>query len=401
MTLGMPRDASGRSSLRALSSASLALGSSALVIAAVLVVLRNLYSPYDVWLALLFLVPIGALMVLRHFQHALFVGIAYLVIAAVSIGFYSSILISNAPEAIAESPFILALPQIAVVYTVAPRLLGVQSLVLICCAYLLGQSAVYGAAIHAERMPSFDLMTASATAVVVVISAAELVLRRRTALDQRTVARARRDADAMHYQQELESQVVALFHDTVLSELTVLSHQKPGPLSEPQRDAIRRDLALIEEGAWWPDEGPTPAGGSRTDVLPADLAAVIAECRAAGLSVEVSGDLASLHRFTASVASALALAVRQALVNVRQHSGTDRAELVVDGEADAVVVMLSDAGRGFDPAAVPADRFGVSQSIRGRIRDAGGQSQLWTSPGTGTAYMFTLPVAPEHAWEPR
>jgi anti-sigma regulatory factor (Ser/Thr protein kinase) len=230
---------------------------------------------------------------------------------------------------------------------------------------------------------------------------ADLLLRRRTVCDQRAVARARRDADAMHYQQELESQVVALFHDTVLSELTVLSHQPAGPLDETQRAAIRRDLALIEEGAWWPDDAADPGAPTGADGLPAELAGVVAQSRAEGLTVDVSGDIASLHRFTASVASALALAVRQALVNVRQHAGVDRAELVVDGEADAVVVMLADAGRGFDPDAVPADRFGVSQSIRGRIRDAGGETRLWTSPGNGTAFMFTLPVAPEHAWEPR
>ncbi|MFB2599439.1 sensor histidine kinase [Herbiconiux sp. P17] len=402
MTWGMPREASGRSAVRAISSASLALGSSALVLAAVLVVLRNLNSPaHDGWLALLFLVPIGAVMVLRHFQDSLFVAIAYLLIAAVSIGFYSSSLISNAPDAIVESPFILALPQIAVVYTVAPRLLGVQSLVLICTAYLLGQVAVYSAAMHAGRFPDFDYMTAAATAVVVVISAAELVLRRRTQIDQRAVARARRDADAMTYQQELESQVVALFHDTVLSELTVLSHQPAGPLDDAQRAAIERDLALIAEGAWWPDDVSTPGAASRAGGLPADLASVVAASHADGLTVDVSGDIASLHRFTAAVGAALALAVRQVLVNVHQHSGVDRAELVVDGEADAVVVMIADAGRGFDPAAVPPDRLGVSQSIRGRIRDAGGQTQLWTSPGNGTAFMFTLPVAPEHAWEPR
>ncbi|MCS5716744.1 hypothetical protein N1027_01185 [Herbiconiux sp. CPCC 205763] len=402
MTLGMPREASARSVVLAISSASLALGSSALAIAAVLVVLRTINSPtHEAWLALVFLVPIVVAMAVRHRRDDLRVTIAYLAVAAVSIGFYSSILINAAPDAIVESPFILSLPQIAVVYTVAPRVLGLQSLVLICTAYLLGQLAVYAAAMNAGHLPSFDYLTAACTAVVVVISAADLLLRHRTASDHRAVARARHEADAMHYQQELESQVVALFHDTVLSELTVLSHQPPGPLGDAQRSAIQRDLALIAEGSWWPDDASAPgAATSRAGELPAGLADVVATSHAEGLAVDVDGDIASLHRFTPAVAAALALALRQTLVNVRQHSGVDRAEIVVDGEADAVVVMIADAGRGFDPAAVPPDRFGVSQSIQGRIRDAGGQTQLWTSPGNGTAYMFTLPVAPEHAWEP-
>jgi signal transduction histidine kinase len=112
----------------------------------------------------------------------------------------------------------------------------------------------------------------------------------------------------------------------------------------------------------------------------------------------VLGDVASLHRFTPAVASALELALRQALVNVHQHSGVDRAELVVDGAVDAVAVMLADAGAGFDPSAVPTDRLGVSQSIMGRLHDVGGETQLYSSPGNGTAYLFTLPVAEERAW---
>jgi heme exporter protein D len=400
MTLGMPREASVRSTVLATASATLAFGSSALVIAVVLVVLRNLNSPtHNVWLALLYLLPIAAGMVVTHFRRTMPVMIAYLVVGAASIGFYSSILITNAPVSIQESPFILALPQIAFVYTVAPSVFGVRSIVYICAAYLSGQAAVLGAAIQAGRFPSFDYLTLAATVVILLISVSNLVLRRRSVIDHRAVERARREAVASQYQQELESQVVSLFHDTVLSELTVLSHQAPGPVSTAQRAAIERDLAMIEKGAWWPQEvAGAPADTSAAALTPA-IAGVLAESRAAGLSIDLSGDLASLHRLTPGTSMALALAVRQALVNVRQHSGVERAEIVVDGAPDAVVVMLADAGTGFDPAAVPGDRLGVTQSIRGRIRDAGGEAQLWTSPGSGTAYMFTLPAAAEHSWE--
>jgi hypothetical protein len=381
----------------AISSASLAVGTSALVIAVALVVLRNVNSPgRNVWDALYYLVPLAAFMVFTHFLRSTAVTVAYLVIGGVSIGMYSSILISNAPEAIYESPFILSLPQIAFVYTIAPRILGVRSIVFIVSAYLLGQIAVLAAAIEAGRFPMFDYLTLVATAVLLLISVSNLVLRRRALLDHRAVARARREADTIAYQQELESQVVSLFHDTVLSELTVLSHQAPGPLGDRQRANIERDLAMIEQGSWWPDPVGAADGAAALTVA---VAAALAESRAEGLDVDVSGDLASLHRLTPATSTALALALRQALVNVRQHSGVSRAEIVVDGAPDAVVVMLSDAGDGFDPAAVPSDRFGVERSIRGRIRDAGGETQLWTSPGNGTAYMFTLPAAPEHSWE--
>ena len=69
-----------------------------------------------------------------------------------------------------------------------------------------------------------------------------------------------------------------------------------------------------------------------------------------------------------------------------------RAEIVVEGAPDAVVATIADPGVGFDPGEVPEDRLGVAQSILGRIRDAGGEAHLYTSPGNGTAYMLTLPA---------
>ncbi|MCS5735545.1 sensor histidine kinase [Herbiconiux daphne] len=396
MAVGMPRDATAKSTVLALSSATMALGCSSLGICIVLVVLRNLNSPsHNAWPALLFLLPIAVLACLAHFPRSTPAMAVSLALAVTSLSFYSSVIIANAPESIVESPFILALPQVAIIYTIAPVAVGVRSFVFITVAYLWGQVAVLCAAVEAGRYPAFDYLTLVATIVLLLISGLSLALYRRSAADRRAVARARREVDAVNYQQELESQVVSLFHDTVLSELTVLSHHEPGPLSPAERTAVERDLAMIAQGAWWPAEGSESSPAALTPAF----AGVLAASRGEGLSIDVSGDLASLHRLTAATSTALALAVRQALVNVRQHSGVDHAEIVVDGAPDAVVVMLADAGTGFDSAAVPADRLGVAQSIRGRIRDAGGEAQLWTSPGSGTAYMFTLPAAPEHSWD--
>ncbi|MGA1835702.1 ATP-binding protein [Herbiconiux sp. 11R-BC] len=397
MTLGMPHGSGAESAANALSRATLALGSSALILAAALVALRsiNAHGPGP-WPALLLLIPIAALMVTTFVRRDLPSMIAYLLLGSASIGVYTAVILHDATNTIADSPYILALPQIAFIYTIAPTVLGARALAFIVAAYVAGQAATLLAALNAGVALSFDFMTAAAAVVITVTSGVSLLLDRRNGRELRTVERALRDTSAMSYQQEIESQVVALFHDTVLSELTVLSHQQPGPLTPAQQAALRRDLAMIADGAWWPDD---EAAASPDDGIPPRVAAVLAETRAGGFSVDVAGDLASLHRLTPAVATAVSLALRQALVNARQHSGVQRAEVVVDGAPDAVVVMVSDAGRGFDPAAVPPDRLGVAQSVLARIRDAGGEVQLWTAPGNGTAYMFTLPVAPEHAWE--
>jgi hypothetical protein len=379
----------------ALSSTSLAFGSTALLVAAVLVVLRNVNSPaHNVWPALLLLVPLGALMVVSHHWRRPWIMLLHLLVGPACIGLYSLVILENAPEQIVESPFILALPQMAFVYTVAPNVLGVRSIVHIALAYLFGQTAVLLAALTVDRFPAFDFQTAAAALVILGVAVSNLVLRRRAIRDRRAVERARREAEAIAYQRELEAQVVALFHDTVLSELTVLGSRPPGPLEPSQLASIERDLTMIVEGTWWPGDPAGSGGGSGTDGrLPAVVAEAVRAARAAGVEVEVLGDLGSLHRLSAATTTALALALGQGLVNVQRHSGAGRAEIVVDSAAEAVVVMLADPGEGFDPSAVPGDRLGVSQSILGRIRAAGGQAQLFTAPGDGTAYILTLPVA--------
>jgi HAMP domain-containing protein len=402
----------GRSAALALSSSTLAFGSAALVIAATLVILRNVNSPaHNAWPAMLPLVPLAVLMVASHHWRRPWIMLLHLGVGAVSIGLYAFVVLENAPEAIATSPFILALPQLAFVATIAPSVLGIRSIVFVALAYGLGQGAVLVAGAVAGRFPDGDYLTASGALVILVIAVSNLALRRRAIRDRRALDRARREADAMAYQKEFEAQVVALFHDTVLSELTVLGNQQPGPLAAGQRAALERDLAMIAEGEWWPGErggAASPgeasgaaggdAGGADAPVhLPPLVHEAISTARSGGLRVDLLGEVSALHRLDGRAQAALGLALGQALVNAGRHAGTDRAEIVVDGAPDAVVVMVADPGRGFDPDAVPVDRLGVSQSILGRIRDAGGEARLFTSPGAGTAYLFTLPAAPAPA----
>ena len=55
---------------------------------------------------------------------------------------------------------------------------------------------------------------------------------------------------------------------------------------------------------------------------------------------------------------------------------------------------MRDRGAGFDPAAVPADRKGVAESIEGRMERAGGRATIVTSPGEGTEVELHLPRGP-------
>jgi signal transduction histidine kinase len=88
-------------------------------------------------------------------------------------------------------------------------------------------------------------------------------------------------------------------------------------------------------------------------------------------------------------ARALAGAVSEALDNVRHHGGPGaKAWVLVEDEGSAVAVTVRDDGAGFAPGrlaeAAAAGRFGVSHSIVGRMREAGGLATLTSSPGGGT-----------------
>ena len=129
-----------------------------------------------------------------------------------------------------------------------------------------------------------------------------------------------------------------------------------------------------------------------------ELFSVIEDSRRLGLEIEVSGDLAAVGRLCRERAIALGLAVKQCLVNVQKHAGTNRADVVVYGSDTHVSVMVIDNGKGFSEAETGEDRLGIRQSVRKRIESVEGDVQLWSTIGRGTSVMITVPaceVVPE------
>ena len=60
-----------------------------------------------------------------------------------------------------------------------------------------------------------------------------------------------------------------------------------------------------------------------------------------------------------------------------------------------MTLFVRDRGRGFDPAAVPADRKGLAESIHARMARRGGTAAVRTAPGEGTEVSLTMPRAAE------
>jgi signal transduction histidine kinase len=98
----------------------------------------------------------------------------------------------------------------------------------------------------------------------------------------------------------------------------------------------------------------------------------------------------------ATAARAIGGAARAAVDNIHRHAG-DGAHgwVLVEDEGTMIRVSVRDDGPGFanrrlaDAAA--AGRFGVSQSIIGRMRDVGGTATVTSAPGQGTEVDVCVP----------
>jgi signal transduction histidine kinase len=109
-----------------------------------------------------------------------------------------------------------------------------------------------------------------------------------------------------------------------------------------------------------------------------------------GVTVEVVtvGDRAIDDDLQAMLASA-----REATVNAAKWSGVQVISIYAEVEPDEVSLFIRDRGRGFDPATVPPDRMGVSESIRARMVRHGGTATIQSVPGEGTEVRLSLPQA--------
>lgn len=172
--------------------------------------------------------------------------------------------------------------------------------------------------------------------------------------------------------------LLALFAVTGLAE----TGRPPGSLALfgvlPQESALRR---LVTSAP------PRPGG-------PADLRQLIEEFSDPRVTVSCPATAVLLP---AAAAQALSGATAAALDNVRRHAGPRaRAWVLVEDLGKSVRVSIRDDGPGFASGrlarAAAAGRLGVSHSIVGRIRDAGGTAAVRSVPGEGTEVELVVPV---------
>jgi signal transduction histidine kinase len=92
--------------------------------------------------------------------------------------------------------------------------------------------------------------------------------------------------------------------------------------------------------------------------------------------------------------------LQEALANGHRHSGASRQRVRVLRRVGAIVLTVSDDGRGFDPEQVLASEedvgvegghFGL-RGIQDRVQMLGGTLKIDSAPGRGTSLTIALPV---------
>jgi len=86
--------------------------------------------------------------------------------------------------------------------------------------------------------------------------------------------------------------------------------------------------------------------------------------------------------------------IQECLNNIVKHSHATAVELFVRRNAESLVIVIKDNGRGFDPAQVLRRKnrgFGLG-SLTERVRLLGGKESIQSEPGKGTTITVTLEV---------
>lgn len=189
------------------------------------------------------------------------------------------------------------------------------------------------------------------------------------------------DERAARAREAERADIAAHLHDSVLQTLALIRAQAKDP------EAVSR-MARAQERelrGWLYDDRREPGTS-----VSAELKELVAEIEdaVAPLTVEtvVVGDCPP----TESTAAMLQ-ATREALLNAFKH-GSPPVSVYLEVTDEVAEVFVRDRGDGFDLDEIAQDRFGVRESILGRVRRRGGTAEVVSRPGWGTEVRLRMPL---------
>ncbi len=175
------------------------------------------------------------------------------------------------------------------------------------------------------------------------------------------------------------AEVAAHLHDSVLQTLALMQKR----VDDPREIAALARRQERELRAWL--NGRRAAGEETVALALESAAAEVEEAHGVPIEVVAVGDAPLDERALALVASA-----REALVNAAKFAPDGPVALYAEVDPERIEVFVRDRGPGFDPAEVPTDRRGVSESIIGRMERHGGRAVVHSAPGEGTEIELVM-----------
>src|SRR5262249_40563554 len=106
--------------------------------------------------------------------------------------------------------------------------------------------------------------------------------------------------------------------------------------------------------------------------------------------LDVAEDLPD-HSLDPKFRQQLFLAFKEALTNVVRHAAATQVWLRISVKDSQIIVVLSDNGRGFASRERQAGADGVA-NMKERLRALGGQCEISSDTGSGTAVQFQAPL---------
>ncbi|GAA1729044.1 sensor histidine kinase [Microcella frigidaquae] len=185
-----------------------------------------------------------------------------------------------------------------------------------------------------------------------------------------------------------------LLHDTVLATLTLLAHSGVGVSADALRQQAGEDARLLRQLRLGSTPMPRFSGVYSLEPvgetpLGTTLESVKQRFLRMGLSVRWHGTGQVL--LPSDVLDAFLLALAECLENVRRHAGVEDADVTITQNDEVIRAVVTDAGVGFDPAAVGTERLGFTESVVARLHDVGGSARVFSTPGAGTTVVLEVP----------
>ncbi len=187
---------------------------------------------------------------------------------------------------------------------------------------------------------------------------------------------------------EERADIAAHLHDSVLQTLTLIQNRAEDPqltaaLAHQQERELRRWLYGSSTGDATEQAITFRLALERAAADVEDQYLKIVECI-------VVGDTGPFDAGLDSESLAVVGAAREAMVNAAKFAEIPMISVYAEVSESNLLVFVRDRGVGFEPAGVPDDRHGLSDSICGRVDRLGGTATIKSSPGNGTEVKIEL-----------